>query len=99
MYEVKLELEFLQLENANLGDIIRFCDSVNMRNLEAKAELTKQLNLRTQQYTNSQLINEQEREKFQIAEETIQAMRRSKNIWITSTVVAATALVLVLALK
>lgn len=83
----------------NLSQMINLCENMNLSVQESKAELQWQLEIRTSQYNNSQLIAEQEREKYQIADETLQSMKLRKNIFITTTVVASAAVLLMLALK
>lgn len=99
MYEVTIELDYFKAENINFNEMIKFCDSTNLYNVQAKIELAQQLIIRTRQYNNSQLIIEQERDKYRIAETTIVSIKLKKNILLTTTVVVAATALLVLALK
>jgi hypothetical protein len=99
MYEVKVELEHLRLNNIDFGQMIDYCDSLHVINQKAKTQLARKYDLRTQQYNNSLLIIEQEQEKFVIAEATLKSINQRKNLFVTTTIVAGVSLLLVLVLK
>ncbi len=99
MYEVKLENEFLDVENMSLSRMIVLCDSISSANERSKEQLQYQLVLKERTIDNFKLIVEQEQGKFKVAEESLDAMRLKKNIYITTTAVAVTLTLLVLVLK
>ena len=99
MYEVKLENEFLDSENISLSRMIVLCDSISSANERSKEQLQYQLILKERTIDNFKLIVEQEQGKFKVAEESLDAMRLKKNIYITTTAVAVTLTLLVLVLK
>lgn len=79
--------------------MIVLCDSVAAANERSKEQLQIQLSVKDEIILNKDLIIEQEQGKFMIAEESLDAMRRRKNIFLTTTVVAVATTILVLTLK
>lgn len=79
--------------------MIVLCDSISAANKRSKEQLQTQITLKDQTIENHLLIIEQEQGKFKVAEESLDAMKLRKNIYITTTAVAVTLTLLVLVLK